>query len=179
MNGGVSLAVWIGGVTKELGALRCASAGNEDGPTGPCYRELLAAMREAVRVDVVSGASAGGINGALLAAAVYAGPPMPDVRGVWLAVGDFAELLRKPSEREPLSLLRGDDYVLPQLQGPFRAIMAAAEPSADRPLSLFLPAPDFYGVKARFTDSRGREFPERDPPRVFRFQHPPATPAGR
>ena len=73
LNGGVSLAVWIGGVTQELDNLRRAapSAGERaPGSTADLYRELLEILEEDVIVDVVAGASAGGIDGVLLATAI-------------------------------------------------------------------------------------------------------------
>ena len=61
MNGGVSLAIWMGGVTVEINRLI-----NRD----PVYGDVLDLMNSIVRVDVIAGASAGGINGAMLAAMI-------------------------------------------------------------------------------------------------------------
>jgi predicted acylesterase/phospholipase RssA len=58
MNGGVSLAVWMGGVTRELDRLR-----RDDG----AYAAIAGLTRSLPRVDVIAGSSAGGINGAVLA----------------------------------------------------------------------------------------------------------------
>ena len=55
LNGGVSLAVWMGGVVLELDRLTRASDG---------YRNLLRLVGATARADVISGTSAGGINGA-------------------------------------------------------------------------------------------------------------------
>src|SRR5262245_48924072 len=118
MNGGVSLAVWIGGVTLEIDRLRLASLANEtpgaatlDG-TGAVYQRLLEILHQKVVVDVISGASAGGINGILLAAAIANGRPLPNLRETWIGVGDFRSLLRAASEPNPPSLLQGDKVVL-------------------------------------------------------------------
>ena len=59
LNGGVSLAVWISGVVHEIDG--CVAA------TGPYAEALAANGYDGARVDVIAGASAGGINGALLA----------------------------------------------------------------------------------------------------------------
>jgi hypothetical protein len=111
MNGGVSLAIWMGGVAHELDLLRRASARDErpSGATGPIGRDAVpdydrpvfdawrrAAGRQgvgAVVIDVIAGTSAGGLNGALLATAAARGssldPPDADhadgpyLRQVW------------------------------------------------------------------------------------------------
>ncbi|MFF8289652.1 hypothetical protein ACF068_10560 [Streptomyces sp. NPDC016309] len=62
MNGGVSLAVWIGGVAVELHHLAMARRWAE-----PVYRPLLDLLHADARVDVIAGTSAGGLNGAFLA----------------------------------------------------------------------------------------------------------------
>lgn len=179
MNGGVSLAIWIGGVTHEIDCLRRAAdaSANELSmrPTSGCYRDLLAILRERVLVDVVAGASAGGINGGLLAAAVYSEIPLPPLREIWITLGDFATLLRSPSRREPPSLLRGDDVVLPQLRRTFEAILSAAGSGpADQPIYLYVTATDFYGTPVVFADSGKRRFQESDHRKVFVFEHPAA-----
>ena len=62
LNGGVSLAVWMGGVALELDRLVKAPA-RTDEP----YAALLRSTGCTARVDVISGTSAGGVNGAALA----------------------------------------------------------------------------------------------------------------
>src|ERR1700742_5110848 len=69
LNGGVSLAVWMGGCGVELDAARRAHV--ERGR--PVYTALCEAFARVLVLDVMSGASAGGINGALLAAAIVNG----------------------------------------------------------------------------------------------------------
>ena len=129
MTGGTSLAVWMGGVTAELYRL-VASGGATDTPGGPppppspaaprrnrlavdeIYRRLCTLTKTKPRIDVITGTSAGGLNGSLLAAAwmLRLSPTMFDeVRDVWLRAGDIAHLLRTPNESDPPSLLRGDE----------------------------------------------------------------------
>src|SRR5437660_11845990 len=73
-NGGVSLAVWMGGAAVEFDCARRAKAGTEvvveDGREfeRQVYATLLAAFDRKLVVDIVTGASAGGLNGALLTA---------------------------------------------------------------------------------------------------------------
>jgi hypothetical protein len=54
MNGGVSLAVWMGGVTQEINRLVRGES---------VYGEIQSLLLQSARVDVISGASAGGLNG--------------------------------------------------------------------------------------------------------------------
>ena len=85
MNGGVSLAVWMGGVTSELLELIRSSDHDVGDEFGHGYRQLLAALDQTARVDVIAGASAGGINGVLLALAVAQGlRDLSLARTVWI-----------------------------------------------------------------------------------------------
>jgi patatin-related protein len=119
MRGGVSLAVWIGGACAELHLLR------EQNARSDFWRPLLdAAGYGSVRLDVLAGASAGGLNAALLAAALLYGVPFARYRDVWLDVADLRALLRDPAERAPQSVLRGDDYFLAQMEQRLGGLLA-------------------------------------------------------
>ena len=61
LNGGVSLAIWMGGVAHEIDRLAKATDGRAP------MAELLKWAGSTARVDVITGTSAGGINGAALA----------------------------------------------------------------------------------------------------------------
>jgi predicted acylesterase/phospholipase RssA len=71
MIGGVSLAIWIGGVTLELQHLHLAGR-HLDRSAVPLrvYQELLDFLHARARVDVIAGTSAGGVNGGFLALGV-------------------------------------------------------------------------------------------------------------
>ena len=101
--GGVSLAVYMHGVTRELWHLARASRDYHSGrtPTGgidAVYAELLAAIEEkhALRLrvlpDIMSGASAGGINAVFLAQAIHSGQSLEPLTDLWLEVADVDEL---------------------------------------------------------------------------------------
>ena len=102
--GGVSLAVYMHGVTRELWQLARASrdfhstSSSPDG-VGKVYRDLLeriAAEQDLhVRVlpDIMSGASAGGINTVFLAQAVHSGQSLEPLTDLWLEVADVDELV--------------------------------------------------------------------------------------
>ncbi|MBA4175290.1 MAG: hypothetical protein C0505_01800 [Leptothrix sp. (in: Bacteria)] len=108
LNGGVSLAVWMGGVAFELNRLVRE--------THPVYRGLLELTGTAARIDVISGTSAGGINGAALALAQIHDRSLYALRDVWLDTAGLERLLRDPDEKEPASMLRGDDWFLPRIR---------------------------------------------------------------
>ncbi|MFP6746009.1 MAG: patatin-like protein, partial [Alphaproteobacteria bacterium] len=108
--GGVSLAVYMHGVSKEILKLVRASAdhqaGTEAGERGAnsdyidteaVYLDLLRQIGRRldlhVVVDVIAGASAGGINGVLLARALALDLAFDPLRAMWLEKADVAELL--------------------------------------------------------------------------------------
>jgi hypothetical protein len=68
MTGGVSLAVWMGSVAREIDLLMQASRARRAVPNPDIlYTRLLDLLDILVEVDVLSGTSAGGINAVLLA----------------------------------------------------------------------------------------------------------------
>ncbi|WP_395333271.1 patatin-like protein [Novosphingobium sp. BL-8H] len=102
--GGVSLAVYMHGVTKELWkALQASRAywANDIEPTGTTavYLKLLRRLEAAgnlrlrVLCDIVAGASAGGINSIFLAQAIHSGQSLEPLTDLWLDVADVDELL--------------------------------------------------------------------------------------
>ena len=110
MTGGVSLAVWMGGVTAEI--YRLLHRKSRYGP-------LLEKLDAEATVDVVTGASAGGINGVFLASALARDLPVGEfdsLRDVWLSSGSLMALLRNPRQRNPPSLLKGDEYFKAQIE---------------------------------------------------------------
>jgi Protein of unknown function (DUF3376)/Patatin-like phospholipase len=121
LNGGVSLAVWMGGCAVELDCARRADVAEEelaypDIGTGPergrtrrVYHALCDAFGRRLVLDILSGASAGGVNGALLGAAMKARRRLHPrfVRESWIHLGDFSELLQKTTEEAPRALMQG------------------------------------------------------------------------
>ncbi|MBA4764748.1 patatin-like protein [Qipengyuania huizhouensis] len=101
--GGVSLAIYMHGVTRELWQLARASrdfhAGGPDrGGVHSVYRDILEHIQEhhelKLRVipDIMSGASAGGINAVFLGQAVFSGQSLEPLTDLWLEVADVDEL---------------------------------------------------------------------------------------
>ena len=126
LKGGVSLAVWMGGACSEIVEL----LRGRDGP----YAEAIAeAGYDAVEVDVISGSSAGGLNGVLLAQHIAYGAAFNHtVRDLWLETGDLGRLARSPFTEPPLSLLRGDHAFYPRLAEAMGDLARSAQPHAVR-----------------------------------------------
>lgn len=102
--GGISLAVYMHGITKEIWHLARASraftAGEEAGSRSEAvYRRLLesieaeADLRLRVLVDIIAGASAGGLNGIFLAQAISSGQTLDPLTDLWLEKADVEELV--------------------------------------------------------------------------------------
>jgi patatin-related protein len=111
--GGVSLAVYMHGVTKELQSLIRAARAFDDDPSHNPFREgspdgteaaYFDALRDldnaghpvSVSIDIVGGTSAGGINGVALAKALALGASQAPLKQVWIEHGDLRDLLRAP-----------------------------------------------------------------------------------
>lgn len=110
--GGISLAVYMHGITKEVWRLAAASRAFHDGDamlhsSAAVYRALMTRMAAAhgvrlrVFADIVAGASAGGINGIFLARALTTGQSLDPLTEMWLERADVDALL-DPDAR-PLS----------------------------------------------------------------------------
>lgn len=120
MRGGVSLAVWIGGAVAEIDLLRRAAARGRAGldPSGDpsevararTYLRLLrAAGYDDVTVDVLAGASAGGLNAVVYGYVQALGLEVGWLEGVWRRRGGLWDLLRETGRGRVLSLLHGDE----------------------------------------------------------------------
>ena len=125
MRGGVSLAVWIGGALAEVDRFGRAGKTPDDHIAG-LYRQILDRTGYSdVVIDVLTGASAGGLNGVIYAASKVYGFDFDEMLPVWVQLGDIEQLgratvgvddraaLRTP---RPPSLLRGDDYFQTKLR---------------------------------------------------------------
>jgi patatin-related protein len=102
--GGVSLAVYMHGITREAWHLLRASAafhgeaGRPAGSEGVYFSILERAAAEAgvsvrVLVDILAGASAGGINAVFLADAIASGSSLEPLTDLWLDAADVDRLI--------------------------------------------------------------------------------------
>ena len=217
--GGVSLAIYMHGVTKEIHKLVLASAALEREPdsdnpfdedtTEHVYWDILkrvsagglgghaAGANIRVVVDIITGTSAGGINGIFLAKALTGNRPQDGLRKLWFEKGDIKVLLEWPTwipwparflamavaRRKPP--LRGGDMskwlygALEDMNG--KRVLPGADSLLpdDHVLDLYVPITDFGGYE--------REIPLYDPRFVrdrthrhvmhFRHQQPPTAQA--
>lgn len=157
MTGGVSLAIWMGGATREFDQVIRAE--------NPTYRELLRLTRSLPRIDVITGTSAGGLNGALLAYAITQGTGVKTLGPLWLEVGGLEKLLRQPTQANPPSLMLGDDYFLPQIESAIGQLDGPGTSPADVPMELVITTtllepwprgvPDTFGTIIHDVDHRG------------------------
>lgn len=160
--GGVSLAVYMHGVTKEILKLVRASSAlhairdrgqrataaflDKVDPADPEYdtesvyfdllREIGHKVDLRVIVDIIAGASAGGINGSMLARALSHDLPMGALRDFWLDRADVGELLAPEARAGVWSkwILRPALWTLGAL-GTWQPI---GDPEVRRKLSLFM-----------------------------------------
>ncbi|MFD7788792.1 DUF3376 domain-containing protein [Streptomyces nojiriensis] len=173
LNGGVSLAVWMGGVTHELDLLRHASgdAGEdtvepEDQEVFNIWKEITKSQGTRVVIDVVAGSSAGGLNGMLLATALGRGAALPNLRKVWEESAALNKLLVPKSKT---SVLSGEAFET-KIRAAVEEIGVGTE-SARIPITLFLPATSLDGRARSYVDGFGNQFAVRDHRRLYRFQN--------
>ena len=133
MYGGVSLAIYIYGVTKELFSMVKATARKRiEGKSTRqeeylldeshlteierVYRKIGEQLGTKFVVDILSGTSAGGINAVFLAKALVNGQHLDQLKNIWLEEGDIGKLINDKSsiipglelQNPPRSLLNND-----------------------------------------------------------------------
>ncbi|HET7572449.1 MAG TPA: patatin-like protein [Gaiellaceae bacterium] len=172
--GGVSLAIYMHGIAKELERLVRASHrfvagdGSNPFPAGcveHAYAEALrrraardGGVRTRVVVDVVSGTSAGGINGVCLAKAVAQDLEQGPLTDLWLRNAALGKLLLKRPGLPPLA----GNRMLGWIRAAFRAM-------EERPLGTTLMPPGLaLDLFVTTTDLHGypRRIPLAGPPTV-------------
>jgi patatin-related protein len=171
MNGGVSLAVWIGGVTLELGRVVAGES---------AYGEIQALTGTSARVDVICGTSAGGVNGAFLAMAMAhhrqnLGPTLSQLRALWVNKGSFGELLRNPFATDSRSLLDGDGYFLQSLSQAFGELRTTPITSSPQtvPIDLIMTTTLLRGLETEYADDFGSRVRDVSHRATFKFSRGP------
>ena len=179
MVGGVSLAIWMGGVAREISHVVQASRkssgidpaqeGDQAEAIRACYGELLDLLRINVSVDVLTGTSAGGINAACLGVAEGFQSTLGDLRDVWLETGSFSKLLRDPDEDRPPSVLQGDEVMLKGLDKALNGIATGSRGGINKDITVILTSTMVDGETTRFTDALGSRVRDTEHRLLFRF----------
>jgi patatin-related protein len=193
MTGGVSLAVWMGGVAREINLLTQASDRRERGPgevavpppAGPpagglalcvrdLYGQLLDLLDMTASVDVLSGTSAGGVNAAILGLANARRLDIGSLRDLWLEAGAFDQLLRDPQDdHNPPSLLKGDAQLLAALRNGLNALTEgnSGPVSVDlaRETTVHITTTLLHGQNGQFADDCGNSVNDSDNHGLFTF----------
>lgn len=187
MTGGVSLAVWMGGVTREIDLLlqasrrrRSYSPGGASQAKGPVtdleahgrelYGRLIELLDIVVDVDILSGTSAGGINAVLLAYGRVRSIDLGGLYDLWLGLGALLDLLRAPTDTDVSSLLYGDRRLFRDLDDTLRKMGGGMDAPATRPsTTLYVTTTLLTGETGRFTDAMGTLVQDSDQHGLFTF----------
>jgi len=153
MNGGVSLAVWIGGAVSEIDVLRRGEG---------FWGDLLqgCGFKRKALVDVMTGASAGGLNAVLMAQAIRSNTPFSTFLPLWQEHADIDKLIKPPldaTKEDPRAILRGR-YFLDALR---EALDKPIDPaSIDQHLAVFASATLVVADPVEFRDVPGAPIAE-------------------
>jgi len=170
MYGGVSLAIYINGVSQEL--FRAVQGQG-------IYKLLKLCFDTDIVVDIVSGTSAGGINGLLLAYALANGKDFASTKELWRESGDI-ELLMQEANVNPKtckSLLNSDEYYRAKLAEAFLKIdkqdfdATGCAVSGFNEMDVFITGTTFVPDIYTTFDDAGRAIEMQDYRKVFRLKH--------
>ena len=204
MYGGVSLAIYINGVTQELMSMVRATAPKKDDPSGAyhldqvkgvegVYRQLGEYLGARFVVDILAGTSAGGINAVYLAKALANDQNIDQLKNLWIKEGDIERLV---NDRESLNGLEGQSLsdspasLLNSQRMYYQLLTALQDMETKRPsaegrfspyvdeLDLFITATDLQGLSVPVRSSRREVARERRYRNVFQFRYCTSAAAG-
>src|SRR5262245_30818025 len=168
MYGGISLAIYINGVSTEFFR---AVQGNG------VYKLIKYLTDSEIIVDIVSGTSAGGINGIFLSYALTNNLDFTSSADLWRNLGDINALLRSPgtSPENSKSLLDSEVYyqnsVRDALQNMPKYPGTGDEPSEIKELDLFVTGTNIDGNICTVFDDAGHPIDVKDHRNVFLLKH--------
>jgi patatin-related protein len=165
--GGVSLAVYENGVARAF-----YDAVQQRG----LFKPLATLLGGRFVVDVISGASAGGINGLLLAAALESGADFGKTADLWRQHGGLQELLKPLSDAPGSQSLLSHEYYLDQLRAAFRHVCTPVEQALDlevgpKEIDVFVTGTDLNGQRSKFKDAINSEIELKNHALVFHLKH--------
>ncbi len=176
--GGVSLAIYMNGVCREFyNAVR-----------GRGLYKLIKAITDAdIVVDIISGTSAGGINGILLSYALSNSSEeevvdFAEFASIWRESGDIQKLMYQPSNDPRTSgcesLLDGEGYYQNELKNAFKqASFNKTQATGDEwfsdsnELDLFVTGTDILGKVHTFFDDTGKVVEVNNHRAIFHLKH--------
>src|SRR5579885_392266 len=160
-SGGIALAVYESGVAIELLKL----VYGEDS-----YHKLHEKLGTIV-VDIITGTSAGGLNGALLGAALANRANLNGLADLWIEQGDFGRLLYTHKEKEPYSYLNGE-WFLGKILATLERMMSERRSEAPYPyLDLFITATNLDGDEFQVQVDDETSMPVRTYRQVLHFRY--------
>lgn len=168
MYGGVSLAVYINGVSQEF---YHAVQGNG------VYRLIKELTDSEIVLDIISGSSAGGINGIMLGYALANGKDFTRCADLWRNSADIRRLLRPTSTSEdPVrSVLDSEGYYQTELENAFRMLEGTTAygeaPSPLKELDLFVTGTDIDGRTFQRVDDAGHIIEVKDHRAIFQLKY--------
>ncbi|MEI6640070.1 MAG: patatin-like phospholipase family protein, partial [Chlorobium sp.] len=189
MYGGISLAIYMNGIAQELMSLVTSTANDaEKKGTASVYKEIAEYLSELTPafnhkfvIDIISGTSAGGINGICLAKGLVRGlDNLKVLEKIWLDEGNIDTLLndresdldRYPS-KAPKSSLFNSQRMYAKLLGAFKDMEKEANTTATPHISsmdLFVTATDLRGIQTTLRLSDGEAY-EHIHKHVFPFRY--------
>jgi patatin-related protein len=170
MYGGVSLAIYINGVAQEL--FRSVQGAG-------IYKLLKICFDTDIIVDIISGTSAGGINGLLLGYALANEKDFSTTKDLWRNEGDISLLLNGP-DADPdtcRSLLNSDGFYRAQLAEAFQTLDQAAflnencAASKFDEMDVFITGTSFTPDVYTTFDDAGRAIDMQDYKKIFKLKH--------
>jgi patatin-related protein len=175
MYGGVSLAVYENGVAQELfRAVRGHEPISGGGQKLGVYDLLKTLTDTDIVVDILSGTSAGGINGILLGYALANAKDFTRCSSLWCEDGDLMGLMRKPRDEAMNSLLDSTGVYQPALQKAFREMDKHdyGKPYGSE-IDLFVTGTNVHGHVYTEFDDQGHAIDVKDHRAVFVLSYRP------
>ena len=175
LNGGISLAVWMSGVVNEISSLTRLSHDEEltrNPHSAAVWKSILEKTpRRCLRVDLIAGTSAGGLNGAFLAHAIANQRELFDMRNIWVqqAKLDTSHLLN-PEPAQAAWALNGEFFgraIRDQMQGSLDTPRSSGPPPT---ITLLTTATAINDDPIPSRDDVEAEYSYRDSRRVYAFR---------